>query len=268
MVGAGKVLVAGGTLKGLEARVRAHVACQLVAARKAPRAVCPLALERLLARVAPQVRLEVRGLGVRLAAALPRAAVQQYAARPDRHRRRRCALAAATRCSGRRSRRLRAAATAIAIAAAAAAVVQVVAVIARLGPGLAGRVVQRDVVVVHGGGQGARCGRRCGNGGPRCKGRGRGRRVGHAHAAIVAVVQTTTATAAAATTTIIIIININVDIDIVLAVTCSGLCSQTGSLGVGARLAHHLLERRCRCSSNSSSSSSNNRSCCCSCSCC
>lgn len=54
---------------GPAARVLAHVARQLVRARKLPVAALPAAGKRPLARVDARVRLEVRALGVALAAA-------------------------------------------------------------------------------------------------------------------------------------------------------------------------------------------------------
>ena len=69
VVGAHEALVALCALEALLARVRAHVALQLVGARERPAAERPLARERPLAGVLPQVGLEVGRLAVHFAAA-------------------------------------------------------------------------------------------------------------------------------------------------------------------------------------------------------
>lgn len=69
MVGAGEGSLAESALEGTIARVLPVVASQLVRARELPAATLPLTLVRLLARVRTEVSLEVRGLGVGLAAA-------------------------------------------------------------------------------------------------------------------------------------------------------------------------------------------------------
>ena len=56
-------------LEGPVARVLPHVPGELVGAGKLPAAVLPRAHVRLLAGVCPEVRLQVGGLGVALAAA-------------------------------------------------------------------------------------------------------------------------------------------------------------------------------------------------------
>ena len=61
------------------------VARELVAAGEAPAAVLPLADVGLLPGVGPEVRLEVRGLGVRLAAARVVAGVGGGLALEDHH---------------------------------------------------------------------------------------------------------------------------------------------------------------------------------------
>lgn len=73
VIGAGEAFVASGATVRLDAGVGATVARQLVRAGEAPTTAQPRARERFLPRVAPHVRLEVRGLGVRLVAAGERA---------------------------------------------------------------------------------------------------------------------------------------------------------------------------------------------------
>lgn len=69
VVGAREALAAGGARVRPHARVRARVSGELVAAGEPPAAATPQAGERLLTSVAAQVCLQVRRLGVLLAAA-------------------------------------------------------------------------------------------------------------------------------------------------------------------------------------------------------
>lgn len=69
VVRAGESLIAHMASVGLHPRVRASVASEFVRSGESPRAPWPRAHERLLPRVAPQVSLQVRGLGVDLPAA-------------------------------------------------------------------------------------------------------------------------------------------------------------------------------------------------------
>ena len=69
VVGAGEGPLAHPALERPVPRVLPHVPRQLVGAGKLPAAVLPRADVRLLARVRPEVRLQVGGLGVALAAA-------------------------------------------------------------------------------------------------------------------------------------------------------------------------------------------------------
>lgn len=80
VVGAREALVADAAGVRPHAGVRAPVTRQLVGPRERPRAAGPRAGERLLARVTPHVRLEVRTLAVRLAAARVPAHVHPVAA--------------------------------------------------------------------------------------------------------------------------------------------------------------------------------------------
>ena len=75
VVAAGELPVAEVALEGLRPRVLAVVPRQLVGAGKLPAAAVPRALVRLLARVRPLVRLEVRALRVDLVTAGKVAAV-------------------------------------------------------------------------------------------------------------------------------------------------------------------------------------------------
>lgn len=69
VIGAGKTLGTVVTFVGLNARVGASMASELVGAREAPAAVIPVAGVRLLSQMPTQMRLEVGGLGVQLVAA-------------------------------------------------------------------------------------------------------------------------------------------------------------------------------------------------------
>ena len=103
VVGAREALVADAARVRPDAGVRAPVPRQLVGPRERPRAARPRAGERLLAGVPANVRLEVRTLAVRLAAA--RVPARVYAVPAAAFRRQVPAAAAAAAAVGRRCRR-------------------------------------------------------------------------------------------------------------------------------------------------------------------